>query len=96
MMLNFRANPIPIFIGDILIKHFHIHDANALGERNTIPNLQFSFAESYDNRGIVISIHCVLFMSSFIVAKAYRTAGSRSILLHRYFQKQVSCQSPGE
>jgi hypothetical protein len=58
-MFDFRANPIPIFFGDILIKHLHIHDANALGERNTIPNLKFSFAESYDYRGIVISIHCM-------------------------------------
>jgi hypothetical protein len=84
-MLDLRANPIPIFIGDILVKHFHIHDANALGERNTIPNLKLSFAESYYNRGIVVSIHCVLLLSSFIVAKAYRKAGSRSRTSVQYF-----------
>jgi hypothetical protein len=85
MMLDFRANPIPIFIGDILVKHFHIHDANALGESNAIPNLKLSFAESYDNGWIVVFIHCVLFMSSFIVAKAYRKAGSRSRTSVQYF-----------
>jgi hypothetical protein len=58
-MFDFRANPIPIFFGDILVNHFHVHDANTLGERDAIPNLKLSFAESDYNRGIVVSIHCM-------------------------------------